>query len=252
MDFEVLSELVERGLSIRQISRETGKGYSTIRYHVSKYGMRTSPNNVKNSEGLCTICGEKGEFWNNGERKHTHCKKCFSKSRKSRRLARKLKAIEYLGGECKSCGGKFHPDIYEFHHRDPSQKDAPLSKLLRGSWEKSVVELDKCDLLCANCHRLEHAQDYGFGIDLKFESPGTKTWIDPRKVCHCGNKKSVKAKTCVKCLRKSREKVDWPSDEDLMVMIEESSISAVGRSLGVSNVAVGRRIRRIKSKKVNG
>jgi predicted HNH restriction endonuclease len=69
---------------------------------------------------------------------------------------RKLKAIEYLGGVCSDCNQQFHPAVYEFHHIDPATKDRDPSKMLSLSWERLANELDKCKLLCANCHRLEH------------------------------------------------------------------------------------------------
>lgn len=81
-----------------------------------------------------------------------------NKQREDKRL-RKLKAVEYLGGRCNRCGKDWHPAIFEFHHRDPSTKEKDPSKLLHSSWDKVVAELDKCDLLCANCHRLTHHEE---------------------------------------------------------------------------------------------
>jgi hypothetical protein len=72
---------------------------------------------------------------------------------------RKLFAIDYLGGCCSKCSGKFHPAIYEFHHIDPKTKDRDPSKMLSLSKENLILELNKCILLCANCHRLEHHGD---------------------------------------------------------------------------------------------
>jgi hypothetical protein len=66
---------------------------------------------------------------------------------------RKIKAIEYLGGKCKECGIIVHPAIFQFHHRDPNTKEASWNRKLRYyPWEKIRRELDKCDLLCGNCH----------------------------------------------------------------------------------------------------
>jgi predicted HNH restriction endonuclease len=70
--------------------------------------------------------------------------------------SRKLQAIEYLGGVCLDCKQQFHPSVYEFHHRDPLLKDRDPSKTLGLSEAKMKSELDKCDLLCANCHRMRH------------------------------------------------------------------------------------------------
>jgi predicted HNH restriction endonuclease len=80
------------------------------------------------------------------------------KQRESKRK-RKLEAIEYLGGKCRKCENIYHPAIYEFHHKDPITKDRDPSKMLSLSWNRLQNELDKCDLLCANCHRLVHHGD---------------------------------------------------------------------------------------------
>jgi hypothetical protein len=74
----------------------------------------------------------------------------------------KIKAIKYLGGRCQRC--KFeHPSALQFHHRDPSLKILSITMKELGSpkkhpWDTVIrPELDKCDLLCANCHFLTHA-----------------------------------------------------------------------------------------------
>lgn len=77
-------------------------------------------------------------------------------SQRLKKRERKLEAIKYLGGKCNKCGGSFHPAVYEFHHRNPQEKDRDPSKMLQLSWTRLQEELDKCDLLCANCHRMEH------------------------------------------------------------------------------------------------
>ena len=82
----------------------------------------------------------------------------LSKQREDKRL-RKLWAIEYLGGKCNSCKQEFHPAVYEFHHTDPNTKENDPSKMLQLSLVRLQAELDKCVLLCANCHRLHHHGD---------------------------------------------------------------------------------------------
>ena len=57
---------------------------------------------------------------------------------------------------CQNCGER-HPGCLDFHHRDPSQKDFHIARLLdRGSVAKVLAEIEKCDVLCANCHRKFH------------------------------------------------------------------------------------------------
>ena len=48
----------------------------------------------------------------------------------------------------------------EFHHRDPTQKDINVSAFVRRwSIERLSVEIAKCDVLCANCHRKHHRDE---------------------------------------------------------------------------------------------
>lgn len=77
--------------------------------------------------------------------------------KKERSHSNKARMVEYLGGKCLDCGGKFLDVVFDFHHLDPSQKDFALSAARGNSWETIKPELDKCVLLCANCHRTRHA-----------------------------------------------------------------------------------------------
>lgn len=86
----------------------------------------------------------------------SYCKSCLHRIQMDRWIERKLKAIQYLGGVCKDCNGVFPREVYDFHHRDPEEKDVSWQKLRLRSWDKITKELDKCDLLCANCHRIRH------------------------------------------------------------------------------------------------
>ena len=68
----------------------------------------------------------------------------------------KKKAIEYKGGSCSYCNYNKYYGALEFHHTDPNEKDVNWNKLRLRSWDKIVQELNKCILLCSNCHREEH------------------------------------------------------------------------------------------------
>jgi hypothetical protein len=83
------------------------------------------------------------------------CKKCRTGHAVERRRMLKRKSVEYLGGKCRKCGYNRCLNALEFHHRNRSEKEFHFGYTNR-SWEKLKVELDKCDLLCANCHREEH------------------------------------------------------------------------------------------------
>ncbi len=67
-------------------------------------------------------------------------------------------AIEYKGGKCQLCGYNRCPEAMEFHHLNSSGKDFGISqKGYTRSWKRVKEELDKCIMLCANCHREVHA-----------------------------------------------------------------------------------------------
>ena len=70
------------------------------------------------------------------------------------RTDRKVKLVELLGGRCSTCGYDKCVAALEFHHRDPIKKSFELSKVnLLRRWDVVLAEAEKCDLLCANCHR---------------------------------------------------------------------------------------------------
>lgn len=89
----------------------------------------------------------------------SYCKKCRSIYQSERRRQIKKEAVEYLGGECQKCRIRsvFY-EIYDFHHLDPNEKDFSIGKQAR-SFKSIKAELDKCILLCANCHRIEHGAE---------------------------------------------------------------------------------------------
>ena len=84
------------------------------------------------------------------------CKKCRSESVIKNRQKNKIKAIDYLGGKCSKCGYNKCVGALVFHHLDPTQKDIEYTKLKNRSWERLQIELDKCILLCSNCHQEIH------------------------------------------------------------------------------------------------
>jgi len=92
-------------------------------------------------------------------RGYYRCKKCRSGGVAKRRRKIKLMAVDYKGGSCEACGYNKCVAALEFHHEDPSQKDFGISnKGYARSWEKVKLELDKCIMLCSNCHHEEHSK----------------------------------------------------------------------------------------------
>lgn len=115
----------------------------------------------------CTVCKESkalDEFPKHPQHKDGYnsvCKKCMQKSNKKCRSNKKIHFIKKIGGEYTNCKIKLTENnwpIFDFHHIDPSQKEVSWSTLRNWSNDKIEKELNKCTLLCANCHRLLHAK----------------------------------------------------------------------------------------------
>ena len=57
----------------------------------------------------------------------------------------------YRDKVCSICGNSKPP--YHYHHRDPSTKEHEIIHMWSYSDEKVQKEVDKCDILCENCHK---------------------------------------------------------------------------------------------------
>jgi 5-methylcytosine-specific restriction endonuclease McrA len=86
------------------------------------------------------------------------CKRCASESVTRRRKRMKARLVEYKGGHCQVCGYDCCIEAMDFHHLVPGEKDPGISVSRQTiSYERAVAEVDKCILLCSNCHREVHA-----------------------------------------------------------------------------------------------
>ena len=105
----------------------------------------------------CSKCQEIKDITEFGKRDakrlQAYCKPCFYLFQMLRWNMNKVKAIAYLGGRCLRCGFSGHPALFDFHHVNPKDKEFEWYKLRLRSWNKICKELDKCELLCARCHR---------------------------------------------------------------------------------------------------
>jgi hypothetical protein len=99
---------------------------------------------------------------NKRAREHHHNRMKSPEYREARRkhynaLNKKAKAfvVDYFGDKCFDCGGSFHRACYDVHHLDPSLKDFNVGNVNTIS-DKLIKELEKCVMLCSNCHRIRH------------------------------------------------------------------------------------------------
>jgi len=77
-----------------------------------------------------------------------------------RRNKNRLKMIKYMNNikskPCMDCGSTYPPYVMDFDHKDGSIKSGNVSRMSNGGWSKIKVdsEIEKCDLVCSNCHRI--------------------------------------------------------------------------------------------------
>ena len=261
MNEEELKKLSDDGLSIYDISKKYQKGYSTIRYWLLKYKIKTNEgltrdinrNNKDKDENICVCCGEvklKTEFYTNESGScRGYCKRCSCKYHQDRVRKVKIKMVLYKGGSCERCGLRLensHYSVFDFHHVDPLTKDPKFSGIKFQKWEKIKNEIDKCKLLCSNCHRITHAEiSLSFKMDdvlVKMNSSSGKSlWIesdDKLNNCSCGKLIDRKSDSCRKCYGVSLRRQKRPNLEVLLNDIEELGYKGTGRKYGVSDISI--------------
>ena len=118
-------------------------------------------NMVGKPNKICAKCGEKFSPKKQAKTRR-YCYKCQPEEKTitgaSTRKLIKQWALDYKGNKCKYCGYDRCIEALEFHHINPDEKDFSISdRNIKLDWEEIKKELDKCVLVCSNCHREIHA-----------------------------------------------------------------------------------------------
>ncbi len=94
---------------------------------------------------------------------HKHYRNSHNQSRNKIRKENARKVFEYLAEHpCINCG-ESDPIVLEFDHRDRVEKVGNVANLVNdGSWKRVMLEIQKCDVLCANCHRRKSAAEFNY------------------------------------------------------------------------------------------
>ena len=196
--------------------------------------------NSLDEQRKCVICGKLF----NPDRHGNTGQICANCRNKFHRKKIKQKAVKYKGGKCQICGYNKIPEALEFHHVNPSEKSFNITATNR-SWQEIQDELEKCILLCANCHREIHAaMETSYDEYMKiFDGLKNKKNSSKTKTCVCCGKefkaRSSKQKCCSKkCHEKITRKVKRPDTyKDFKNEMDELkwNYSAMGRKYGVAS-----------------
>jgi hypothetical protein len=146
MEKATLENYISQGFSTYDIAKAEGCGQTNVRHWLRKFGLNTKSKKEKN------ILKGKTTYSNNANN--------YLKQRE-RANVRKKEIVKIKGGCCSLCGYKKNIAALQFHHRDPFNKTFTLDarKLSNTNWNSILLELEKCDLLCANCHAEIHYPD---------------------------------------------------------------------------------------------
>jgi hypothetical protein len=113
----------------------------------------------------CTICGRVYEY--DRRRGHTRkrCNSCGSnRGTREARVQLKRKMVAYKGNRCELCGYDQCLAVLSFHHLPNRQKTFSIAGNHGHSWARLRRELDKCVLLCQNCHAETHETAIRLGV----------------------------------------------------------------------------------------
>lgn len=150
----------ERALEVARLYTEENKTCSQIsrelniqRKNVYLILDRLNVSLKEHKQESCKICNRHIADNSKGR---TRCGTCNTNIRRYRI---KKKAVDYKGGACHKCNWSGDISGFDFHHLNPDEKDFEINaKNVAGmKWDVVKAELDKCELLCALCHRLEHS-----------------------------------------------------------------------------------------------
>ena len=103
--------------------------------------------------GRTHCCKDCNRHWRSPQYKEQRRPRAEKENEKNRE--RKKVLVDMFDNKCHDCGNTYPACVYDFHHIDSFQKDIKIS-LLRRINDKLIAEINKCIMLCSNCHRIRH------------------------------------------------------------------------------------------------
>jgi transposase-like protein len=160
---EGLAEAVAQGLSTREIAARFDVSQSTVRHWLREYGFTTLAAELRRERrdaqrdraALRALrCRRHGLTEFRLEARGSYrCMKCRSENVANHRRRQKATLVAEAGGRCELCGYDRHIGALHFHHRDPATKSFTIAaRGMTRSLAAARAEMQKCVLLCGNCH----------------------------------------------------------------------------------------------------
>lgn len=166
---------------------------------------------------------------------------------KLRGLKRKLFLIDQRGGKCEQCGYNKNIAGFDFHHKDPNEKESKLDMrhLSNSKMDWILKEFDKCEVLCANCHRETHSPELEIeSVRILVETINDKInqvrEVKKPKCIDCSTEVNYGSKRCRLCSDKNKRKVERPDLELLQKELDEHGVTWCSKKYGVSRKSINR------------
>lgn len=151
-------------------NRQRSAAYRLAHPKISRRQQRKTTSHIlsnvddENKTATCSICGSVKIYIRRGKEFDTRvCKNAATKRSQSAVKKRREENLEFIESYklslgCKNCGSRESTIKLEFHAPGRSRKEDHVNKLLRFKRERLILELEKYDVLCENCHDQVHAK----------------------------------------------------------------------------------------------
>jgi hypothetical protein len=191
----------------------------------------------------CGCCREEksvDEFYRWKGKNRRWCKSCDTKYTILRQLKFKTQCVNYKGGRCEKCGYDRYVGALDFHHKDPNEKEFCISRIKSRLFDEKVIqELDKCELLCSNCHRELHQVYEKNQLEDFFEN-NKRERKKTEYFCECSNKKTKRAIKCKKCQNIKSIERDLG---EVIKKVKETNWTQAGKYFGATDNALRKFVR---------
>lgn len=176
-----------------------------------------------------------------------------------RKKAIKKIIYELMGSNCVLCGYSKCKRSLHYHHINPLEKNSSIVNYIAGtnnskfSWEKLVIELRKCTVVCANCHGEIHDGLINQELISSFNEELYKNY---NKKCVCGNIiTELHNKYCsIGCARKnniqlknkSKVRFDW-SNTNVIELLNKynGNMTHAAKEINISDNGIKKRFKKI-------
>jgi hypothetical protein len=131
---------------------------------------------------------------------------------------------------CSICGYNEHPSALCFHHLDPEEKEFTIGSNIHLPWEILLSEIEKCEVLCMNCHAVEHSK-YDWTVEKEPKKTKKRKPVDltVRKIIDPNDNRKKRSKSFLPV-----KKSNIPDDNTLKKLLWEYPAEELAKKFNCS------------------